>query len=90
MAMVEPDRAAGLLKDFHPEKDRAFLAAAVEVGQAVDDSRIDRPARPVMSVDRLPWEQHAAVLEQLRSVVDAYLSNPPSVAKKPQNGGPEN
>ncbi|MGF6598668.1 hypothetical protein P3T23_003385 [Paraburkholderia sp. GAS448] len=90
MAMVEPDRAAGLLKDFHPEKDRAFLAAAVEVGQAVDDSRIDRPARPVMSVDRLPWEQHAAVLEQLRSVVDAYLSGPPSVEKKPQNRGPEN
>jgi hypothetical protein len=79
MAMVEPGRAAGLLKDFHPEKDRAYLAAAVEVGQAVDDSRIDRPARPVMSVDRLPWEQHAAVLTRLRGVVDAYISSLPPV-----------
>lgn len=73
MAMAEPARSAALLKDFHPDKDRAFLTAAVEVGQAVDDSRIDRPARPVMSVDRLPLETHASVLLQLRSMTEAYL-----------------
>jgi len=73
MAIVAPALAASLLKDFHPEKDRAFLAAAVEVGQAVDDSRIDKPARPVMSVDRLPWETHAGVLTQLRGVVQTHL-----------------
>jgi D-glutamate cyclase len=72
MAMVAPDRAAALLKDFTPEKDLAYLTAAVEVGQAVDDSRVDRPARPLMSVDRLPWEQHAAILSQLRALVEAY------------------
>ncbi len=73
MAMAKPALAASLLKDFHAEKDLAFLTAAVEVGQAVDDSRIDRPARPVMSVDRLPWETHAAMLSKLRAVVDAYI-----------------
>jgi hypothetical protein len=74
MALAEPRLATSLLKDFHPEKDRAFLSAAVEVGQAVDDSRIDRPARPVMSVDRLAWETHATVLTQLRGVVETHLA----------------
>jgi hypothetical protein len=74
MALAEPSKSVQLLKDFHPEKDRAFLSAAVEVGQAVDDSRIDRPARPVMSVDRLTWETHAAVLSKLRGVTEAYLA----------------
>ncbi|MFM0076552.1 DUF4392 domain-containing protein [Paraburkholderia sediminicola] len=77
MAMVAPrDAAARLLTDFTPERDRAYLAAAVDVGQAVDDSRIDRPATPKMSVDRLSWEQHAHVLSQLRAHVDGYLAAP--------------
>jgi len=83
MAMAEPARSAALLKDFHPDKDRAFLAAAVEIGQAVDDSRIDRPARPVMSVDRLPWETHAGVLSQLRGLTEAYLGSLSSSARNP-------
>jgi hypothetical protein len=74
MALAEPDLATLLLKDFQPEKDRAFLTAAVEVGQAVDDSRVDRAARPVMSVDRLPWETHASMLVQLRGVAEASLA----------------
>ena len=73
MAIVAPSLAPSLLKDFGPEKDRAFLSAAVEVGQAVDDSRIDKPACPVMSVDRLQWEAHAGVLTQLRDVVERHL-----------------
>jgi hypothetical protein len=85
MALTRPALAASLLKDFHPEKDRAFLTAAVEVGQAVDDSRIDRPARPVMSVDRLPWETHASVLEKLRGVVETYLASPSAGANGPTN-----
>jgi hypothetical protein len=73
IALAKPALASALLRDFTAEKDRDFLAAAVEVGQAVDDSRIDRAATPVMSVDRLPWQEHAAVLEVLRSVVAAPL-----------------
>lgn len=75
LAMVRPELADALLHDFHPHKDHAFLRAAVEVGQAVDDSRVDRAATPVMSVDRLPWETHAAVLRELRAVTDAYLAD---------------
>jgi hypothetical protein len=77
MAMVAPQRAAALLTDFTLDRDRAYLAAAVDVGQAVDDSRIDRPATPKMSVDRLSWEQHAQVLGQLRAHVDGYLADLP-------------
>jgi D-glutamate cyclase len=72
-ALARPDLAVSLLRDFTAEKDKAFLKAAVEVGQAVDDSRIDKAATPVMSVDRLPWRSHAVVLEQLKSVVAAQL-----------------
>ena len=43
--------------------------AAVETGQAVDDSRVDNPGRPQMSVDSIPWEQHAALLEEISAVV---------------------
>jgi len=74
MAMAEPTLSAALLQDFQPEKDHAFLVAAVEVGQAVDDSRIDKPARPMMSVDRLPFETHVDMLLQLRGVTERYLA----------------
>jgi len=49
--------------------DHRLLTAAVEIGQAVDDSRADNPGRPQMSVDRIPWEQHAMLLEEIASVV---------------------
>lgn len=75
MAMVSPEHMTPLLQDFTPEMDRRFLAAAVDVGQAVDDSRPEHPGRPQMSVDRLPWEHHAAILMELRSVVESRLSN---------------
>jgi hypothetical protein len=76
MAMVAPkDAAVQLLADFTPDRDRAYLTAAVDVGQAVDDSRIDRPATPKMSVDRLSWEEHAEVLGKLRAHVDGYLAD---------------
>ena len=51
------------------EMDHRFLQAAVETGQAVDDSRVDHPGRPQMSVDRIPWEQHAALLEEIAAAV---------------------
>lgn len=74
LAVSQPSLAALLLENFNAEKDKAFLTAAVVMGQAVDDSRIDKAARPVMSVDRLPLAAHASVLEQLRSVVEPVLT----------------
>jgi D-glutamate cyclase len=85
MAMVVPqDAAVRLLADFTLDRDRAYLEAAVDVGQAVDDSRIDRrPATIKMSVDRLSWEQHAQVLGQLRAHVDGYLGGLPRSWARP-------
>ena len=75
LAMLAPrDAAARLLADFTPERDRAYLVAAVDVGQAVDDSRIDRAATPKLSVDRLSWDEHARVLRELRAHVDDCLA----------------
>jgi D-glutamate cyclase len=64
-AIMKPAARDALLHHFNREMDRRYLQAAVETGQAVDDSRVDRPGRPQMSVDRIPWEQHAELLEEI-------------------------
>jgi hypothetical protein len=69
MACLRPQKAAALLRQFNREMDHRLLTAAVETGQAVDDSRVDSPGRPQMSVDRIPWEQHAILLEEIAAVV---------------------
>jgi D-glutamate cyclase len=69
MACVKPALRDALLHYFNREMDHRFLQAAVETGQAVDDSRVDHPGRPQMSVDRIPWEQHAALLEEIAAAV---------------------
>jgi hypothetical protein len=69
MACLQPKRAAELLRHFNRDMDHRLLSAAVEIGQAVDDSRVDSPGRPQMSVDRIPWEQHAILLEEIAAVV---------------------
>lgn len=67
MALVSQQHAGPLLSDFTAEMDKKYLIAAVEIGQAVDDSSVERPGRPQMSVDRLPWERHAEMIEELKS-----------------------
>jgi hypothetical protein len=69
MACLQPQKAAALLRHFHRDMDYRLLSAAVNIGQAVDDSRADHPGRPQMSVDRIPWEQHALLLEEISSLV---------------------
>lgn len=86
MAMVAPEHAPSLLQDFTPEMDRRYLVAAVEVGQAVDDSRADHPGRPQMSVDRLPWEHHAAVLSELKTLAESHLADLPPLGESPRTG----
>jgi D-glutamate cyclase len=68
IACAKPEIKDKLLQYFNSEMDRAFLSAAVETGQAVDDSRVDHPGRPQMSVDRIPWEQHASLLEEIATI----------------------
>lgn len=74
MAIVSPKHKHSLLRDFTPEMDRRFLAAAVDIGQAVDDSRPEQPGRPQMSVDKLPWEHHAGILSELKMVAESHHS----------------
>lgn len=57
---------------FNAEMETTFLRAAVELGQAIDDSRPDRPGKPQMSVDRIPVTEHAALIEQIKDVVGRY------------------
>lgn len=68
IACEKPILKDRLLQYFNREMDQAFLSAAVHTGQAVDDSRADHPGRPQMSVDRIPWEQHAVVLEEIAAI----------------------
>ena len=69
MACRKPELATRLLRHFTREMDHRFLLAAVETGQAVDDSRVDSPGRPMMSVDRIAWEQHADLLDEIARLV---------------------
>jgi D-glutamate cyclase len=78
VACLRPDLAASLLNCFDRDTERSFLHAAVNVGQAIDDSRIDRPGSLQMSVDRIPIEQHADLIDQLRALVSPAASGAPA------------
>ncbi|MBN8943013.1 MAG: DUF4392 domain-containing protein [Rhizobiales bacterium] len=69
VACLRPDLTATLLGHFDRHSEREFLAAAVDIGQAIDDSRIDRPGSLQMSVDRIPVEQHGDLVERIRALV---------------------
>lgn len=68
IAILRPDLAGTLLQHFDGQHEREFLTAAVMTGQAIDDSRPDHPGRPQMSVDRIPVEKHAEVVEEIRAI----------------------
>lgn len=68
VAVLRPDLAPKLLTHFDRESERAYLAAAVDVGQAIDDSRVDQPGRLQMSVDRIPVEEHGDLIETIREL----------------------
>jgi len=73
VACLRNDISSRLLGCFTGEKEREFLTAAVTVGQAIDDSRVDRPGSLQMSVDRLPVEQHVEVVERIRALSLMYV-----------------
>lgn len=68
VAVLRPALASQLLAHFNRESERAYLAAAVDVGQAIDDSRVDQPGRLQMSVDRIPVEEHGDLVEAIRGL----------------------
>ena len=69
VAASRPDLAPRLLEHFTAQFEHEVLEAAVQVGQAIDDSRVDRPGRLQMTIDRLPLEDHVRVIDDIRAVV---------------------
>jgi len=69
VAALLPDRAGLLLRYFTSEMECTLLAAAGNIGQAIDDSRADRPGKLQMSVDRIPVEEHGRLIETLAAMV---------------------
>lgn len=69
VASLRPDLSVPLLKHFHADNERAILEAAVNIGQAIDDSRVDRPGQLQMTIDRLPLEDHVRVIEAIAALV---------------------
>ena len=65
LALLRPDLKDRLLHYMTREWDRRILESAVYEGPAIDDSRPDRPGRPQMTIDRLPWERHAEILDEI-------------------------
>lgn len=72
-ASLVPNRAAALLKHFTRETEIRLLTSAVELGQAIDDSRTDRLGQLQMTIDRLPVEEHAAIVEEIRALVTGAM-----------------
>ena len=69
LAVLRPDQRENLLRHFNGEFESTVLTAAVEIGQAIDDSRVDRLGQLQMTIDRLPLEDHIKVIEQMRELV---------------------
>ncbi|MBD3007613.1 MULTISPECIES: glutamate cyclase domain-containing protein [unclassified Streptomyces] len=69
VASLRPDLAPYLLKHFHAQSERDVLTAAVTIGQAIDDSRVDRPGQLQMTIDRLPLGDHIEIIESITAVL---------------------
>ena len=70
-AAARRNLAPALLRHFNGRTEHDILAAAVNIGQAIDDSRADRRGQLQMTIDRLPVAEHAAVVDQLASIARA-------------------
>ena len=72
LALLRSDLADALLSGLTTERDREMLRRAVEDGPAVDGIQGVR----ALQADGLPWERHAAVLEEVRALAGASLPSP--------------
>jgi len=69
VAAARPDLAPALLRHFNGKMEQDILESAVNLGQAIDDSRADRLGQLQMTIDRLPLSVHAALIEELAGIV---------------------
>ncbi len=65
LALLREGWKDALLRQLTTEMDHHILEAVVNQGKAVDSSLV----QCVMSVDGLPWEAHAAMLEEILRIV---------------------
>ncbi|TDV33852.1 uncharacterized protein DUF4392 [Paraburkholderia caballeronis] len=70
IAALKPADSGRLLSHFNGMFEEKVLKAAVEVGQAIDDSRVDRPGKLQMTIDRLPLADHVSIIESITSAVE--------------------
>ena len=71
IAAARTDLAPALLRHFNAKMEQEILESAVNLGQAIDDSRTDRLGQLQMTIDRLPLADHAAMIEELAAIVRA-------------------
>lgn len=69
VASLRPDKKEMLLKYFDGAFEHKILDAAVNIGQAIDDSRVDRPGQLQMTIDRLPINEHVYVIDGLKEIL---------------------
>ncbi|MDI5976747.1 glutamate cyclase domain-containing protein [Amycolatopsis magusensis] len=74
LATLRPDLAPQLLKHFTARTEHAILDAAVHIGQAIDDSRVDRPGQLQMTIDRLPLEEHVEIIEAVHRIASTAIA----------------
>ncbi|MBM7324882.1 DUF4392 domain-containing protein [Agrobacterium sp. S2] len=72
LSAVRKDIGPQLLKHFNGTFETEVLEAAVNIGQAIDDSRVDRLGQLQMTIDRLPVADHIAIIDDLKSIVAAH------------------
>jgi hypothetical protein len=68
VAILRPDLREGLLRTLNRETDHRVLESAVYDGPAIDDSRPDLLGKPQMTIDRLPWEEHAGLMDEIVAI----------------------
>lgn len=71
IAAARKDLAPALLRHFNAKLEQDILESAVNLGQAIDDSRTDRLGQLQMTIDRLPLADHVAMIEELAAIVHA-------------------
>ena len=70
LAIVRPDLGGALTAGLTRENDLAILKAAVFEGHAVQGAT----GTEVLSVDKLPWEVHAGLLDEVATVVTEFTT----------------
>lgn len=70
LAVLRPDLRTPLLSHFGGELEHTILKSAVDLGQAIDDSRVDRLGQLQMTIDRLPLEDHVRIIDGIKAAIN--------------------